>query len=155
MFSAVALLLGLALVSISAIAEPVDFSLPSLDGKVVKLSDYRGKWVVVNYWASWCSPCVAEMPELDAFHDSHKDKNAVVLGVNMERIDREVLKDFVEAQMVSYPILQAKPAVATELGKVPGMPTTYLVSPKGEVVARQVGMVNKEMLEKYIEKNAE
>lgn len=155
LFSALALLLTFFLAAAPALAEPVDFSLPSLDGKLSKLSDYRGKWVVVNYWATWCPPCVAEMPELDAFHNSYKDKNAVVIGVNMESIDREILKDFVEAQMVSYPILQGKPAVKTELGKVPGMPTTYLVSPEGEVVARQVGMVNKEMLESFIQKNGE
>ncbi|MES9935022.1 MAG: TlpA disulfide reductase family protein, partial [Sedimenticola sp.] len=54
-------------------AEPADFSLPDLDGRTVKLSEFRGKWVVVNYWATWCPPCVEEMPELELFHSQNKD----------------------------------------------------------------------------------
>ncbi|MEW7979820.1 MAG: TlpA disulfide reductase family protein [Candidatus Sedimenticola endophacoides] len=131
-------------------AEPVDFSLPTLDGKLVKLSDYRGKWVVVNYWATWCPPCVAEMPELDAFHREHKDQDAVVVGVNLERIGLERLNEFVEMQEVSYPIMHSASSFKTALGRVKVMPTTYIVSPQGELVAREEGMVDKEMLEGFL-----
>ncbi|MEW8429404.1 MAG: TlpA family protein disulfide reductase, partial [gamma proteobacterium symbiont of Ctena orbiculata] len=69
----------------SAAAETVDFELPGLDGKRYRLSDYRGKWVLVNYWATWCPSCREELPELEVFHNNHKDTDAVVLGVAMER----------------------------------------------------------------------
>ncbi len=137
---------------LSALAEPVDFELQGLDGKTYRLSDYRGKWVLVNYWATWCPPCREELPELEVFHANHKDKDAVVLGVAMERIKKDRLQKFVDDQFLSYPILMMKPAASTELGKVPGLPTSYLVNPQGELAARQVGPVTLEDLEAFINK---
>ena len=148
------LLFGLWFFSQAAVAEPVDFELPGLDGKSYRLSDYRGKWVLVNYWATWCPPCREELPELEVFHNNHKDKDAVVLGVAMERIDPPRLKSFVDEQFLSYPILLTKPAARTELGRVPGLPTSFLVNPKGELVARQVGPVTLEDLESFIKEEA-
>lgn len=148
------LLVQLMFWSVPAVArEPVDFTLMDVKGSERQLSEFRGKWVLVNYWATWCPPCIAEMPELEDFHQHHKDRDAVVLGVNLESIDPELLRSFVDDLPISYPILMGEPATSTELGKIPGLPTSYLVSPSGEVVARQVGMVNREMLEKYLNKN--
>jgi thiol-disulfide isomerase/thioredoxin len=146
----VILLLLLTLSTSFLLAEPVDFELEGLDGKTYKLSDYRGKWVLVNYWATWCPPCREELPELEVFHSNHKDKDAVVLGVAMERIKKERLQSFVDDQFISYPILIMKPAASTELGRVPGLPTSYLINPKGELAARQVGPVTLEDLEQFI-----
>jgi peroxiredoxin len=139
-----------ALLSFNAMADPVDFELPGLDGKTYRLSDYRGKWVLVNYWATWCPPCREELPELEVFHANHKDKDAVVLGVAMERIKKERLQAFVDEQFLSYPILMMKPAASTELGRVPGLPTSYLINPQGELSARQVGPVTVQDLESFI-----
>jgi hypothetical protein len=85
------------------------------------------------------------------FHNAHKDTDAVVLGVNLEEISLEKLKTFVEGQFISYPILLDEPGVSTALGRVTGLPTSYLVNPRGVVVARQVGPVDKAMLDSYIE----
>lgn len=142
---------ALSLLSITATAETVDFELQGLDGKSYRLSDYRGKWVLVNYWATWCPPCREELPELEVFHNNHKDKDAVVLGVAMERIEKPRLKAFVDEQFLSYPILMAEPAARTELGRVPGLPTSFLVSPEGELVARQVGPLTMEDIESFID----
>jgi peroxiredoxin len=136
------------------LAEPVDFELKGLDGKTYRLSDYRGRWVLVNYWATWCPPCREELPELEVFHSNHKDKDAVVLGVAMERIKKESLQKFVDDQFLSYPILMMEPAASTELGRVPGLPTSYLVNPQGELVARQVGPLTLKDLEAFINKDA-
>ncbi len=133
------------------LAEPVDFSLKGLDGKTYKLSDYRGKWVVVNYWATWCPPCLEEIPELEVFYSNHKNSDAVVLGIALERIKNDRLKAFVEQQFMSYPVLKASPEARPPLGSVPGLPTTYLVDPKGEIVAKQVGGVTREALEHFID----
>ena len=68
-------------------AETVEFGLPDLDGKLRRLSEFRGKWVLVNYWATWCPPCLEELPELEVFHVKHQYRDAVVIGVNLEDID--------------------------------------------------------------------
>jgi len=130
--------------------EPVDFALRDLDGQVHRLSDYRGKWVVVNYWATWCPPCLEEIPELEVFHTHHKDKDAVVLGVNLEEISLESLRRFVDEQFISYPVLRSAPRRQTEVGPIPGMPTTYLISPSGEAVARQIGGITRRVLEEFL-----
>ncbi|MEJ2611529.1 MAG: TlpA disulfide reductase family protein [Candidatus Thiodiazotropha sp.] len=146
---------GLWLLSQATFAELVDFELQGMDGKSYRLSDYRGKWVVVNYWATWCPPCREELPELEVFHSNHKDKDAVVLGIAMEKIDIPRLKSFVDEQFLSYPILLIEPAARTELGRVPGLPTSFLVNPKGELVARQVGPITQADLESFIESKDE
>ena len=130
--------------------EAVDFAAPDLEGKIHRLSDYRGQWVLVNYWATWCPPCLEELPELEVFHHNHKDRDAVVLGVNMEDIGREKLKAFVEEQFLSYPILMVGSRPKSLLGRVPGLPTSFLVSPEGKVVARQLGPVDRESIEAFI-----
>ena len=145
------LLAGLVLAAVStASAEPVDFSLESLDGDEVRLSDFRGRWVLVNYWATWCPPCLEELPELESFYNRHKDRNAVVLGVNMEDIGLDSLRGFVEEQFLSYPILRGTAVMSGVLGPVSGLPTSYLVSPGGEVVAQQMGPVTEEAITTFI-----
>lgn len=139
-----------AFLSLGAQAEPVDFTLTDMKGVEHKLSDYRGKWVVVNYWATWCPPCLVEIPELVDFHEEHKDKDAVVLGVNFEDISLNGLKQFSEEYFMNYPVLRTKPGPESELGPIPGLPTTYLVSPEGEVVARQVGAITSKLIADFI-----
>lgn len=137
-----------------ATAETVDFSLPDRTGKIHTLSDYRGKWVLVNYWATWCPPCRKEMPELEAFAIA-RDGQAVVLGVNMEDVDDESLREFVEAFDISFPILLAgsRPDDDQTVGPIPGLPTSYLISPEGKVMARQVGPVTAEGIGAFIDQN--
>ncbi|RMG32682.1 MAG: TlpA family protein disulfide reductase [Gammaproteobacteria bacterium] len=127
------------------------FALPDLEGKIHRLSDYRGKWILVNYWATWCPPCREELPELESFYTAESEK-AVVLGVNMEDIDHDRLRAFVEEQFLSYPILLAgaEPSRDQLLGPITGLPTSYLIDPKGKVVARQVGPLTAEAIRDFI-----
>jgi thiol-disulfide isomerase/thioredoxin len=148
------LLVGLLLiVAADAIAQPVDFVLTDMEGQVHRLSDHRGKWVVVNYWATWCPPCRDEMPELEQFHRSNPD-TAVVIGVNMEDADDTLVRDFIADFDLTFPILRtsARPNHSALVGPVEGLPTTYLVAPSGEPVARQVGKVTADGLHKFIER---
>ncbi len=138
---------------VSASANAVEnFSLADLDGKEHKLADEKGKWVIINYWATWCPPCVEEIPELIFFHDQHKEKDAIVWGVNFEDVPEKTVRNFLEDYMVSYPILLAEPGRYSYFGPIRGLPTTYIISPEGKLVHTKVGKVSVEYLENMIKK---
>jgi thiol-disulfide isomerase/thioredoxin len=139
------LLLGVA----AAVQAADGYTYTDMEGKPIKLSDYRGKWVVVNYWATWCPPCLEEIPELISFHDSHKDSNAVVVGINMEKKEPQQLAEFIDDNLISYPVVPMTDDMPL-LGNVPGLPTTYLLDPSGKTAAVQVGQVTGDMIEKFI-----
>ena len=141
------LLLALA-IPFSALA--IDMPLTDINGNKVNLASYQGKWVVVNYWATWCPPCIEEMPELQSFHDEHVNKDAMVIGINTELIGKQQLQSFLEDYFITYPVFRSKPTQQSELGLIPGLPTTFLVTPEGEVVARQVGPVTRDMIEQFM-----
>jgi thiol-disulfide isomerase/thioredoxin len=145
------LLLGV-FTAITAFADPVDFTLNDVNGNPRSLSEFRGKWVIVNYWATWCPPCLDEIPDLVEFHEKHKDKDAVVLGINFEESDPAYLHEFVDTHFMSYPVLNMEPVPVTPLGPVLGLPTTYIISPQGERVARQEGPITAEAIEAFLER---
>jgi thiol-disulfide isomerase/thioredoxin len=141
-----------ALFATTAVAgEQVDFTLPGVDGKAVSLSDYRGKWVIVNYWATWCPPCLEEIPDLVDLYEGNRER-LVVLGVNYEEVNDEYLREFIESHMISYPVMRMDPLPVTPLGPVQGLPTTYIISPEGERTARQEGPVTRAAIEQYIDR---
>lgn len=126
--------------------------LPDLNGEEQGLAQYHGKWVVVAFWATWCAPCVEEIPALKAFHSRHQAEDAVVVGVNMESIELEKLRVFVDDHAINYPVWHMEPVLETPLGKVFGLPTTYLVNRSGEVVAREMGAITAEEIEAFIQR---
>lgn len=128
----------------------IDFSLEDIDGNTHTLSQYRGKWVIVNFWATSCPPCVHEMPELSSFHDRHKERDAVVLGINFEDIRPQWMRRFLDSVAVTYPNLSWGTSPATPFGLVVALPTTFIVSPDGELLAQRVGPVTAKSLEDYI-----
>ncbi len=130
-------------------AAGLDFKLFDTQGVQHRLSDYRGKWVVVNYWATWCPPCLEEIPELEDFHTRHRD-DVVVLGVNSEDIPVEKLREFVEEHFISYPVLLGGSSDETPFGLLSGRPTTFLISPAGEVAASHLGQVDGASIEEFI-----
>ena len=129
-----------------------EFTLPDLDGKTHTLSEYQGKWVVINFWATTCPPCVMEMPELSDFHDRHKDRDAVVLGMNFEDIKQSWMRRFLDSVHVTYPILPWGTSPATPFGLVVALPTTFIIDPDGRQVAQQVGPMTAADIEAYIQR---
>ncbi|WP_082117115.1 TlpA family protein disulfide reductase [Sedimenticola thiotaurini] len=144
------LLLGCLL--LAGLASAGEQSLHDLQGKPRSLVEFEGKWRLFNYWATWCTPCLEEIPELVRFHARHKDRDAVVIGINMEQLDGEALAFFIRELAINYPIWISPPTQQSALGAIPGLPTSFLVSPQGEVVARQVGVVSARMIERFIER---
>ncbi|NBB93423.1 MAG: redoxin domain-containing protein [Gammaproteobacteria bacterium] len=139
----------LVLVAGCASAE-VDFELPGLGSEVHRLADYRGQWVVVNYWATWCKPCRKEIPDLSELHDSRED--ITVLGLAFEDTAVADFELFLEDYPASYPILLVDvydpPA---DLGAPRVLPTTHLVDGTGRLVQTWLGPVTSQMITEWID----
>ena len=116
-----------------------NFTLPSLDGRPVQLRELRGKVVLLNFWATWCAPCLQEMPSMERLHQTFKQTSFVLLAVSMDRQGAEVAQPFAESLKLTFPIL-LDPAseVARQYG-VRGLPTTYLIDPDGLLIGAAVG----------------
>lgn len=125
--------------------------MPDVAGRFLSLTDYQGKWVVINLWATWCPPCLEEIPQLASFHQAHSHRDAVVLGVNIQdsSSDRE-LREFVRHEKIPYPVVRGTPEIMAFLGRVKGLPTTYLLDPSGRLAARESGPLTQEDLEAFI-----
>jgi len=126
------------------------FSLTDADGKVHRLADYRGKWVIVNFWATWCPPCLEEIPDLVGISESRKDVQ--VFGVAMEFQDANQVLQFAEGMFVSYPIVLGDEKVAASFGGIKGLPTTLIYDPRGELASRHAGKVTRRQIEELIAK---
>ena len=146
-------LLGFGMQVWSLQVRAVDYELPDVNGQMQSLDQYKGKWLVVNYWATWCSTCMKEMPELISLHESHKDNDIAVVGISFESIEQEQLKQFVSDKSIPYTVLNTEPVRVTPLGKVPALPTTYIIDPEGKVVAGDVGIITQKDIEDYIASN--
>jgi len=127
-----------------------EFILEDLDGKTHHLEDYRGKWVLVNFWATWCPPCLDEIPELASLHRAHKDKDLVVIGIAMDSGSRFKVADFVEAHNINYPVIMGNREIAAQIGFVDALPVSYIYSPTGKQVERHAGEVTRKSVETYI-----
>ncbi len=134
--------------------EPVEFTLQQLGGGEISLSDYRGEWVVVNYWATWCAPCRKEMPELSELHDARDD--LTVLGLAYEDIDDAAFSAFLEDAPVTYPILKVDVYQPPEpFGAPKVLPTTIILDREGRAVKAFLGPVTGEAIERFVDGTGE
>jgi peroxiredoxin len=115
-----------------------DFNLATPDGKKLSLKDFRGKVVLLNFWASWCVPCREEMPAMEKLYQEYKQKNFVVLAIAVKDRKQDAI-DFVKELKLSYPIALDPEAQVGTLYGAWGLPATYLIGPKGEGLARGWG----------------
>ena len=130
--------------------EPVDFALQQLGGGEVSLSDYRGQWVVVNYWATWCTPCLKEIPDLSELNRERND--LTVLGLAFEDLEDSDFDGFLEDFDVSYPILKVDVYEPPEpFGAPRVLPTTIILDKEGRAVKAFLGPVTRAAIEQYID----
>ena len=144
-------LAGLLLALFASSAQAGGFRLTDTEGKTHTLEGYRGKWVLVNFWATWCPPCQEEIPDLIALHGDKKN-NLVVIGIAMDYRNAKQVTDFADGLLVDYPIVLGNAQMASQIGPIQGLPTTYLYNPEGKMVAQQVGAITRESVESFIAK---
>jgi peroxiredoxin len=129
-----------------------DFALKDADGKPVKLSDYKGKVVLLDFFATWCGPCKIEIPWFMEFERKHKDRGFSVLGVSMDDEGWEVVKPFLQDLNVNYRVVVGNDFTAQAYGGVDALPTTFLIDREGRIAAVHVGLASKKDFENGIEK---
>jgi peroxiredoxin len=117
-----------------------DFALKDGDGKTVHLSDYKGKVVLLDFWATWCAPCKIEIPWFMEFEQQYKDKGFAVLGVSMDEDGWTVVKPYLQQLKINYRIVLGNDKVGDAYGGVDSLPTTLLIDRQGRVAATHVGL---------------
>ncbi len=127
------------------------FTLKDAAGKQVSLSDYRGKVVLLNFWATWCGPCKIEIPWFVEFEQKYKDRGFAVLGVAMDEEGWEAVKPYIEANKVNYRMMVGNDTVAQQFGGVDSLPTTFLLDQTGKIASTHIGLVSKGDYEHEIE----
>ncbi|MGA8736779.1 MAG: TlpA disulfide reductase family protein [Terriglobales bacterium] len=129
-----------------------DFALQSLDGKTVRLSDFRGKPVVLNFWATWCGPCKIEMPWFVDLQKEYGPAGLQFLGVAMDDASAKDIAEFAESMKVNYPILIGKESVGDAYGGVQFLPETFYIDRDGKVVDKAFGLKGRGEIEEAIKK---
>ncbi|MBI3714951.1 MAG: TlpA family protein disulfide reductase [Betaproteobacteria bacterium] len=132
------------------------FDLKDTSGQPQRLADLKGKWVVVNFWATWCAPCVKEIPDIAAFAKEQGDKVRVI-GVALDwdetgkrEADEAKVKSFAKKVGLSYPLVLGTDASEKTFGRLKGMPTTFVYDPAGKLVFQKTGSITKEMLTRIV-----
>ena len=125
-----------------------DFTVGKMEGNEVKLSDYKGKKVFLNFWATWCPPCKAEMPHMQSFYEE-KPENVEILAVNLEESNRKA-KDFADQYKLTFPILMDEDGTVGEAYEVYTIPTTYVLNEDGTVHQKIVGPMDVPMMKNLI-----
>jgi len=122
----------------SSVIKAENFSGKMLDGKVHNLSDFKGKWVFLNFWATWCTPCLREMPDMEALHQKFGKQGFVILAVGMgESIKKS--KAFLKRHKFTFAMMADPEGSISQLYGVSSIPVTFLITPEGEIVARAIG----------------
>jgi thiol-disulfide isomerase/thioredoxin len=131
-----------------SMAHAVDeFVLKDMSGAEHRLSQYAGKWVIINYWATWCPPCLEEIPEFVALYDERKNKDVMVIGVVFDYSSIKTVSDYVDDMLISYSIVLGNDNIVKQIGPADVLPTTYLFNPKGVLVKVKRGLVSRQYLE--------
>lgn len=131
-------------------ADAPELVLKDLAGNEVKLSDYKGKVVLLNFWATWCAPCRAEIPAFLRLREQYQDRGLEVIGVSLDEEASDVVSDFATQLHINYPILIGTPEAVKAYGPIDQIPTTFIVDRQGRVHSRHLGMMSFDRIERAI-----
>jgi len=134
--------------SVSAQEAP-DFTLTDLDGQKVSLSDFKGKVIIVDFWATWCGPCKMEIPSFIQLQDDYKD-DVVILGVSLDQGGPKVVVPFAKKMNINYPIVYGDGSVVQAYGGIRGIPTTFVIDRDFNIQRKYVGYTDHKVFEKDI-----
>ena len=116
-----------------------DFTLPDLEGNSLTLSDFKGRVIILNFWATWCPPCRREIPDFVELYEKYKDEGLLIIGVNLDRGDSRSVKQFSKEYKINYPIVLGNVNVTQDYGGVRAIPTTFVIDRKGNIKEKYVG----------------
>lgn len=126
-----------------------DFVLKDQNNQPVKLADYKGKVVIVNFWATWCGPCKVEIPDFVKLYAEYKDKGLVIVGISVDD-SPEQLQAFMREYNMNYPVVQMRPEVEDAWGPFYGYPTSFIVSRDGSICTKHIGPASHDQFESEI-----
>lgn len=129
--------------------EAPDFTIQTPDGKELRLKDYQGKAILLNFWATWCGPCAKELPQMAKLYEQYKDKGFVLIGVSLDFGGPETVKAFLEAHQLNFPVGIDTEKEAVKAYGVRGLPTSYFINSQGKVVGWLTGERNWESEEAH------
>ncbi len=125
------------------------FAVRDLDGKQFRLSDYRGKAVVLDFWATWCTPCRASLPHLSALQERYRSRGLVVVGLSLDDLDPPTIRRFADRMQLKLKLGMADETVLNSYGPIRSIPTTFFIDRKGRLIRRVVGYIDAETMEAF------
>ena len=128
------------------------FVLESPQGGVVKLSDYEGKIVILDFWATWCAPCRKAIPDLIELRTEYPEDKFEIIGISLDTDTRDMVASFVEQQNINYPIVYGDMNIAQEYGGIQSIPTSFVLDKQGRIYSSYVGYMQKEVYKTDIDK---
>lgn len=129
-----------------------NIELTSTEGNKIKLSDYRGKAVILDFWATWCPPCRKGIPDLISLKNDFKGKNVEIIGISMDQETKPDVVPFIKQYGINYPVVYYDPTVLSSFGNIESIPTTYIIDKDGKIISSYVGLTDKANLKKDVKK---